>query len=102
MNIYNIVFTDYTGSSMDLTLLQQANWLQTAKVSYALYERKNLWHIRLCFIDANNAYRIICRYINDSYYTKQKAEVYAANFLRAALKGNYNTKNTSSININYN
>ena len=38
--MFNIVFTDYTGSVADLSFLENDNWLNDASVNYQLYQQK--------------------------------------------------------------
>jgi hypothetical protein len=93
--LHDIPMTNGPGNAADLVFLQDERWLHNSAVNHWYMQRQGRWHIYLVMAHVANPYRLICRYISHCP-SRQKAEVYAAAYLRTAQKDE-----RGSLKINY-
>lgn len=84
--MFNIVITDYMGQSSDLRFISDESWLHDTSVTANIVSYKGQWKIRLVFAWVKKPLQLICRYMPDSYSTKNKAETFANYFLKTTQK----------------
>jgi hypothetical protein len=102
--LFNIVFTDYTGSLPDFKFLKEDKWLEEAVVIPVVFMRKGSWYIRIQFVWQKNPFRFISKNINNAFHSEQKATVYARNYCQSIDNDYMSNKNiqTNAFTISYN
>lgn len=99
--MFNIVFTDYTGSVADLSFLENDNWLNDAAVNYQLYQQKGRWKIKFHFIWIHHPVRLLCKYFKEEYESQKKVEIFANYYFKTIQKDKRSqlTINNNDYNI---
>lgn len=102
--LFNIVFTDYTGSRTDLQFLEETGWLKNTLVVPGIYPKNGQWRVRLIFAWQQNPFRFICRRIPEQFFTAEKAQLQAAYYTLSAAKDHRDPLNLNThdfiINLN--
>jgi hypothetical protein len=102
--LFNINYTDYTGSNADLEFLYNASWLQDAAVMPRVFYYKGEWCIHITFVWVDNKFRFLIRSISEKFNNEKKAILFADMYKRTAQKDKRGelTINENDFNISYN